>query len=204
MSLKKTLIKLALMGMVAASSAWAGEVVLNGGFETGDLTDWTLGSGASWEVSSGSAFAGSFFATTGCVGAQCITGSATQQAALSQVLTDTAGSTYTLTFEFNTGNNGTPNELDVLWNGVSVLDLGSGGTLGVVGSSGVYDFFSVSGLVGTGSDKLTFLGRQDPGFNQLDNVSVTNSSSAVPEPSTFVLIGGILPVLAILRRRRLS
>ena len=39
----------------------------------------------------------------------------------------TAGTAYTISFEFNTQNNGVANELDVLWDGTSVLDLGPGG-----------------------------------------------------------------------------
>jgi PEP-CTERM motif len=67
----------------------------------------------------------------------------------------------------------------------------------------------VNNLVGTGSDTLTFLGRQDPGFIDLDNVDVepdadvefSGSVSSAPEPSTLMLVGGILSAYALFRRR---
>ena len=201
---KFTLIAL-LAVSVASTPSWA-NLVANGGFETGDFSSWTANTstGAPWHVASGPAFAGTYFASDGCVGAQCISGTAAQQSSLAQTLATTAGNTYTLTFEFNTGGNGAPNEFDVLWDGTSVLDLGPGGTLGVVGSSGVYTMYTVSGLVGTGSDTLTFLGRQDPGYDQLDNVDVelSGTSSVTPEPATWLLMGGLLPLVYLEARRR--
>jgi hypothetical protein len=136
-----------------------------------------------------------YYASTGCVGAPCIT---SQNAFLSQTLTTTIGGTYTLSFEFDTQGNGDSvpqglaNELDVLWDGTSVLDLGPGGTLGPVFP---YTLYTVTGLIGTGSDTLTFLGRQDPGYNALDNVCVASdgtcgASSGVPEPSSLFLMSG--------------
>jgi hypothetical protein len=205
--LGKALVNAALIGLVVAcgaSPAHASNIVLNGGFETGDFTDWTTDQTSSfpWGIDSGSgAFAGMFFASTGCVGAQCITGSASQAASLSQVLTTTPGTVYNLTFEFDTQNAPAPNELEVLWDGQDVLDLGPGGTLGRIPS---YSLYTVSRLVGTGSDTLTFLARQDTGFDSLDNISVAAAGSitATPEPSTLLLIGAITPLIAAKRRFR--
>jgi hypothetical protein len=124
---------------------------------------------------------------------------------LSQTLATAAGQTYTLTFEFMTQGNGTPNELDVLWNGTSVLDLGPGGTLGPISS---YTLYTVSNLSATSSSStLTFLGRQDPAYDALDNVDVEpNQTSSIPEPSTWLLVGGaaLLPLLRAARRRTLT
>ena len=122
---------------------------------------------------------------------------------MSQTLATTAGQTYTLTFEFMTLY-GTPNELDVLWNGTSVLDLGPGGTLGVVPA---YTLYTVSNLSATSSSStLTFLGRQDLYYDALDNVDVELSGTGgVPEPSTWLLMGGaLLPLLRAARRRTLA
>jgi hypothetical protein len=193
-----------LTAFCAISTASAANLVQNFGFETGDFTSWTVNTSAddTWEVGdAGGAFAGTYYASTGCVGAPCITGTAAQQASLSQTLATTAGQTYTLTFEFSTQGYGTYNELDVLWNGTSVLDLGPGGTLGVVSA---YTLYTASNLSATSSSStLTFLGRQDPGWDALDNVDVELSgTSGVPEPSTWLLMGGaLLPLLRAARRR---
>jgi hypothetical protein len=120
---------------------------------------------------------------------------------LSQTLATAAGQTYTLTFEFSTRGSGAPNELDVLWNGTSVLDLGPSGTLGVISS---YTLYTVSSLSATSSSStLTFLGRQDPGYDALDNVDVElTGTGGTPEPSTWLLMGGaLLPLLRAARRR---
>jgi hypothetical protein len=95
----------------------------------------------------------------------------------------------------------TPNELDVLWNGTSVLDLGPGGTLGVVPAYTLYTVLHLSAT--SSSTTLTFLGRQDPGWDALDNVDVELSGTGVtPEPSTWLLMGGaLLPLLRAARRR---
>jgi len=189
-----------LTALCAISTASAANVVLNPGFETGDMTNWAT---TSWSIGTGNSYTGSYYAYTGCVGQNCITGTAAQQASLSQTLATTAGQTYTLTFEFMTLY-GTPNELDVLWNGTSVLDLGPGGTLGVVPA---YTLYTVSNLSATSSSStLTFLGRQDLYYDALDNVDVELSGTGgVPEPSTWLLMGGaLLPLLRAARRRTLA
>ncbi len=200
----------ALLVAVGGTQARAANIVLNGNFATGDFTDWTANgsSSAPWEVDAAGGHGNNpypgdtFFASTGCVGAQCITGTSSQQASLSQVLSDVVATSYTLTFEFGTGANSMPNELNVMWDGSSVLDLGPSGTLGQIAN---YTLYQVTGLTGSGSDTLTFLGRQDPGWDELDDISVSaSSSSTTPEPATILLVGGVLPVFALLRRRLLS
>lgn len=192
----------------AMSTIASANLVQNPGFETGALDDWTANTAAPnfWRVQTAgfnglAPFAGSFFATTGCSGAPCITGTSSEQSSLSQTLSTTAGQSYNLTFEFYTGAFGAPNELDVLWNGTSVLDLGPGGTLGDVT---VYTLYSVPNLIATSSSTtLTFLGRQDPGWDALDNVDV-EAASATPEPSSLaLLVSGALGLLGVSRRKLL-
>ena len=193
-------------------SAEANNIVLNGNFATGDLTSWTANSpldasngptfSQGWSVQAagveGNPFPGdTYFASVGCIAAICITGTTAQQASLMQSLTTTIGGTYTLTFEFTTSGHGAPNELLVLWNGSSVLDLGPGGTLGSVPN---YTLYTVTGLVATStSTNLTFLGRQESQWSSLADVDV---EQVTPEPATWMLIGGALPLLAALRRLR--
>jgi hypothetical protein len=194
---------LAVPFVFAASAVSGANIVLNSNFGSGDLTSWTVNGASShpWGVlSDADAYTGdTYYAETGCVGAPCITGTTGQQASLAQVLTTVNGSTQ--------GNgastpNGTANELDVLWDGVSVLDLGPGGTLGPVFP---FQLYVVTGLVGTGSDTLTFLGRQDPGYNALDNVCVSTGTvcgTTTPEPASALFMGAGLIALAGVGRVR--
>jgi len=196
-----------LAALCLTSPAWA-NLVQNSNFGTGSFADWTVNGLANhpWTIET-AGFDGlepypgdTYFASTGCVGANCITGTAAQQASLAQTLATTLGDTYTLTFQFYTGGNGIDNELDVLWDGVSVKDLGPDGTLGAVPA---YTLYTVTGLVGTGSDTLTFLGRQDPGYDALDNVDVevSGTTGAVPEPSSISFaVAGLFGILLAGRR----
>lgn len=197
-----------------APSLAVANLVQNPGFESG-LTNWTVNTSASdpWEVDSSAhgnlPFAGTFFASTGCVGSQCITGTTTQQASISQTLSTTIGQAYTLTFWFWTGGNvnspnGTANELEILWNGSVVSDDGPNGTLGPIVNTTTQPYvqFTVSLPAATStSTVLAFLGRQDPGWDALDNVDV-ETASATPEPSTLLIFTGALPLLWAIRRRR--
>ena len=183
-----------LIFVVAVSSpALAANIVLNPGFETDALAPWVANpsSDVPWVVTGPSEFGhtGDFYASTGCSGPQCMTPDPNPDGAwLYQDLTTTTGATYDLSFWY-TPDAGTPNDFAVLWNGVQVLD--------IVNSAPVFAFqlFTVSGLVATGTTtRLEFLGRQDPGFNGLDDVCVDRSggvcaAAAVPEPTSLVLLG---------------
>jgi len=192
---KFSLIIAAALFAIAGTQAHADNIVLNGGFETGDFTDWTVNSSANfpWEVDSaagghGVPFAGSFFASNACVGSTCITGTPVQQDSLSQDLATVVGDSYTLDFWFGTFDNGNPMELQALFGGVVVEDLLN------IGSTN-YNEYTVTGLVATStSTELEFLGRQDPEWDELDNVSVTDTTvSGAPEPGSWALgFGGLL------------
>jgi hypothetical protein len=168
---------------VAGTQAYAANIVANGGFETGDFTDWTVNSNANfpWEVdtvgsSHGTPFAGSFFASNACVGSTCISGTPTQQDSLSQNLTTIVGDSYTLDFWFGTSGNGNPMELEALFGGVVVQDLLN------IGAS-PYTEYTIGGLVAAGTTtELEFLGRQDPEWDELDAIGVTdNGVAGAPE-----------------------
>ncbi len=168
-----------VMAACLVSPAWATNLVLNGTFATAHFTDWTVVTqDNSWVVAPGIEGTNplpclEYFAASSCVGALCITGTAAQQSSLPQDLATTSGQTYNLTFWFYTGGHGAPNELDVLWDGASVLDLGPGGTLGPISA---YTEYTVSDLIATSSSSaLTFLGRQDQGFAGLDAISVVTT-----------------------------
>jgi MYXO-CTERM domain-containing protein len=186
---------------VSGKQAHAVNIVLNGGFETGDFTNWSvnLSSVFPWEVdTSGQGFGnvpfdGTYFASTGCVGLHCITGTPPQQASLSQDLSTTVGDAYTLDFWFGTAY-GNPMEVQALFGGAVVEDLPN---IGVT----PYTEYTVSGLVATSTTtQLEFLGRQDLGFNELDDVSVTDNGPTAPEPAAWLLgLGGLLTLVAARR-----
>ncbi len=171
----------AAVGALTCASAPAKAVVnivQNPGFENtnpanGVIADWTsspyatswfgttgLGGGNPTPPSGG----GSYFASTGCDSFTCD---------LSQTLTTTAGTRYSLSFLYNPGKGavGTNSETKVFWDGTQVADF--------VGGVERWKAYSYTGLVGTGSDTLTFEGIHEVAWNGLDNVSV-NAPGPVP------------------------
>lgn len=194
LSLRSFCLVLALSASTAATS-FATPIVANGDFQTGSLSSWTVsGNNYAWSIAqSGS----NFYASTGCVGQSCITGSS--PSSLSQNLSTVAGHTYTLNFDYLAA--GSPSELKVLFGSTVADDL--------INLSAPDTTYVVTGLVATGSvTNLNFLGRQDPSFNFLDNISVvdtTPANSPVPEPGTLGLVGtGILSLAGAARRRLLA
>jgi len=168
-----------------AMPAQASNIVTNGDFETGNLNGWSVvgGGNFAWSIASALPGGGSFGAATGCVGVNCLNPASPGRMGLEQTLATGLGSLYTLTFDYSPVG-GSPNGLNVLWNGIPVLAL-----LNLPGG-GTYTSYTVPGLVATGSSStLTFLGRQDPNFSRLDNISVVAAvNGAVPEPSTWALM----------------
>jgi hypothetical protein len=183
-------------------------IVQNGNFAQG-LTDWNVNASAPlpWIAATPLNFApGTYnaylnqepytFASTGCVGQNCITGASSQLSSLDQELATTVGSNYTLTFDFASPG-GNSMELEVLFGGVEVDDLFNLGQTGLTQ-------YTVTGLVATSTTTdLDFLGRQDPGYDILTNVTVVDPlPTATPEPSALVLTGtGLLALAGAVRRK---
>ena len=177
---------------LGALPAFADNIVTNGTFTgTSGWTTTQTNGDYPWGWGSG-------YARTGCVGAQCISGSPGQLADLNQILPTVAGNTYTLSFAYNSA--GYPyNELEVLFGGNVVADL--------VNAPGSLLNYTFNGLVATSnSTELTFLGRQDPSFDYLTDVSVSTSSTGVtPEPSSLLLLGsGLLGMAGLTMRKVLA
>jgi len=184
-------------------------IVQNGAFSQG-LTDWSVNTTAplpwlaSTPVNGDPGVYGAYynqepytFASNGCVGPNCITGASNQLDSLSQELTTTAGADYTLTFDFASPG-GNSMELEVLFGGVVVDDLFNLGPTGLTQ-------YTITGLVATApTTDLEFLGRQDPGYDILTNVTVADPPppAATPEPGALILTGtGLLSLAGIVRRR---
>ena len=165
---------LIVSGLLASFGANAAtNLVQNGGFETGDFTDWTTNA-VSFPM---------YIVTSpveeGTYAAQ-IAGFSFGPDTLSQTIATTSGDTYTLSFWRYQQNVGPSTFLDVTWDGTAVF---SENLLGR-GYNVPYQHFTAS-VVGTGSDTLVFTSANDPGFTYVDNVSV---SSGVPEPSTWAMM----------------
>lgn len=109
---------------------------------------------------------------------------------LSQTVATTVGQAYTLSFWY-WQDPGTPNGLDVTWNGTSVFSQVDTDT------AVAYAYVSAT-VVGTGSDTLMFTAYNDPAFTYVDDIAL-----AAPEPGTWALmLAGFGGLGAVMRSRR--
>ncbi len=190
---------LALAAFTAATSISAhADVVQDGTFQDG-YTYWTVSPATNhpWSISTG-------YASTGCVGDPCINGAAGQTAELYQSVSLVAGDSYTLSFNFAfAGDYG--QELVAKLGTTTAIDLNE--VASNPSDSDALLPYSISGLVATsGTEELLFLGRQDPGYDTLENVSLVDNgpaaTGATPEPSSLVLLGtGALSLAGAARRK---
>jgi PEP-CTERM motif len=197
--LRTSLCTLAMIA-VSAATASASSIVTNGDFQTGNFSGWTVNTSPvtnhPWTVRQDGS---NFFASTGCEGIECIEGNSTQEAWLSQVLPTVAGATYTVTFDYSQSlpgeSGGTPNELEVDFGSTDLVDL-----INLTSTSPHTYSFTV--MATTNATELMFLGEQNPSYDYLDNVSVTQVSSATPEPASLALFGsGLFGLVGIARRK---
>ena len=178
------ILKRSLSILVAWSApALAENLVVNGGFETGTMSGWTLTGNTSNSTVFSFGFEGSFSYGNG---------APSSKAFLSQTLATTAGAHYAYSFVLLSAG-GTPNEFYA----------SLGGT--VFGPSYInadafgYTVFSGSVVAPTSNAALTFAFRQDPHFWVLDAVSIT----AVPEPASWAfMVCGLGFTGFALRRRK--
>jgi hypothetical protein len=177
----------AVSTLAGASAAQADELVVNGGFETGDFSGWSQFGNTGWtHVGLGTVADGNYSAEFGPV---------TTVGGITQNLTTVAGGSYLLQFDLqNDGGPGT--SFSAQFGGDTVLSLTNPGGFGYTHYS--YNVTAVDALT-----QLSFGFRNDPYYFHLDNVSVQTLAGAVPEPATWAtLILGLGMVGGMMRRRR--
>jgi hypothetical protein len=157
-------------------------VVLNGGFETGTFTNWTLtGNTPCLSVSTKSDYVHS-----GNYGVQA--GPAGTLGWLSQTLVTLPGQPYMLSLWLDSPDGGAPNEFTVYWNGTPLFD---DINLGAIGWTNLQFIVGAT----SASSQLQIGVRNDPAYFGFDDVCVTPISSISPliiqQPASHtLLIGG--------------
>jgi hypothetical protein len=170
-------------------SLFVGSSVQNGGFETGDFTDWTLNGDASdfnfvdngSVVTSIAPHSGTYFAALGEDGFV---------ATLSQTLPTIAGQKYLISLWQNNplaGSSRSPNEFSVAWNGSSLFDKTNMAQINWTNLQFIVKATAASTVLQIG-------GRDDKYYLGLDDVTVTPgfapAISTQPAPASLVIFSG--------------
>ncbi len=199
-------------------NAVAGNLVINCGFETGDLTGWTVGGntinppggfdGSGYGVDAIDANSGNFGLYAGPIGSPMT---------LYQDLVLTASTTYTISFFLEQDSAPITNPSNNHDFSASIDNTALTSTLASLStitnnlsSSGSfipysYTFTPTSAQLGgsTGSVALLFSFQNDDNYWSFDDVSVTpQAPPSVPEPASLVLAGLGTAILALVARRR--
>ena len=195
--MSKTLSRLALF-CILISRADAAQLLINGGFETGDFTGWSQ---SGWFIDTTDPEEGIYDASTGCGGPSCTTVGDPNSAYLDQIVTTTPGITYNLSFFYNSGQDPTQgSELLVLWGDPNAPSLSTVVDFMNVDTLGSYEQYTGTVTATSVMSELEFLGRQDFDFYYVDNVSLTSPVSTVPEPGSGILIAVGLIGYVLVRR----
>ena len=179
---------MALVASAAAVSASAAELVANGGFETGDFSSWSLTGNTGFAgVTNNPVHSGQYAFFDGAVGSVGV---------LSQTVATVAGQSYDFSFWLRS-DGGTPNNFTASLGGVALI--------APLVNAGAFGFTQFSGTIVAASNNasLSFGFRDDPGFWELDDVSLANGVGGVPEPATWgLMLTGFLGAGAAIRANR--
>ena len=182
----------AAAALIAGGSHAAGNLLINGSFETGDFTGWSTSNLNNTGVTT-SGFDGwppedgNYFAYLGNVGSDGL---------ISQSFSDTAGQALTVSF-YQGSDGATPNDFSAYFDGALLTS-----QVDAPDQRPNYTLYTFA-VTGTGSDTLLVAERNDPAYDALDNVSVT---AAVPEPAAWamMLVGFGVAGAAVRRRKALA
>ncbi len=187
--MKRYAILLALALSVLLVQSAAANLVLNGGFETGDITDWSFApaaSGSDFNIGTSWPHTGSYAADFGAVG--------DTDDVLSQTIATVNGGVYTFSFWLYHDTTDGANDFNAYWNGSSVLALTNTPAFN-------YTEYTYTETATGALTTIAFEGREVPSWYALDDVSV--NASTVPLPGAVVLLGsGLLPLLGWRRFRK--
>lgn len=178
--------------MAVPFAAQATNLIVNGGFEDGNLTGWSL-TNSNWShngVTTSEAYQGSYSFENGNIDSQ--------YAYLTQGINDAVGTEYQLSFWLLAyGDNPSALTYGVQPNSAPdpSVTLTNPDTRG-----GVWTHYTMN-FSGTGTDLISFGGYDNPGYWYLDNVSVS-AVTAVPEPPMLALFGLGLLGIGIMNRKR--
>lgn len=175
---------LAAAALAVAAALPAQASIVNGGFETGDFTGWTVLGGADYTG------VDPFAARSGAFGA--FFGEEAPGSSIEQSFATTAGASYLVEFWIQLDDSAVPNAFAWSWNGVTQTLLTDADGFGYASFSAI-----VKATASTSTLRFDFMNEQS--FFLLDDVSVTG----VPEPASAALaLMALAAVGAASNRRR--
>jgi hypothetical protein len=172
----------AAASIMAASGARADNLVINGSFETGDFTGWTVTGGYPQGIDESGGFENGAACEDGSYCAQ-IAGYSDAPDFTSQTIRTDPGQSYVLSFWVWQDAPASPTvSLNVTWNGTSLLSY-----LNPDVNLAYWNEYTFN-VVAAGSDVLEFTGVNDCCYSYLDNVQLNGPPPPVPEPATWAMM----------------